>query len=353
LKTLDAFGLCISVLWNVALLYKFGLVDEEPGMAWHHAMCIFYLITAVMQLCLLLVAPAYHQKQRFAFTLANRLVKLLGFTLVAFNMANPTIVSRMTSTFNREQQWCSSTPNSTSSSSWNPADIIISSSCLTDSNSTMAKSSSVASKFYTTNTSSLNQDQAEVYMDLLRPVLSPPMIWLSHALNFVLPFCLVLPIQLFTLAMSTLVIRSTVCTLAKDTANIHSAEKICKLSMSYASVALGMATADPEEGTPAGCQGLAAMLWLVLATYVVLLLVLPCLCIYLVEWSLKFNFVKAKGLKLSSQWALECSGMVHCLVVYTALVAAVLLCNALVQSVSPVSCTSSGLLVLEGGLGFF
>jgi hypothetical protein len=79
LKMLDFLGLCSSVLINVMLMRRLGIVGLS-GWSWHHVPTIAYFTAGIVQLAVLLLAPAQHQRHRFAVNLANRLVKAVTVT---------------------------------------------------------------------------------------------------------------------------------------------------------------------------------------------------------------------------------------------------------------------------------
>jgi hypothetical protein len=57
------------------------------------------------------------------------------------------------------------------------------------------------------------QHDMSTYMKILRTVASLPLLWVSHAVNFMLPFWLLLPLQLYTLIAVSKVVPSIVCVL--------------------------------------------------------------------------------------------------------------------------------------------
>lgn len=165
LKFLDMLGLLISVVLNVMLLAKFGLGHDKPDMLWHFFPVLLYLSTGLVQLVALLLWPELHQRHRFAINLANRLLKALTVTWAAVNMSQTTVMQHFTGTLN-------SVPLG-----------------IAGVHSTAA------------------------YMKVLRTVASLPLLWVSHAVNFMLPFWLLLPLQLYTLLAVSKVIPAIVCVL--------------------------------------------------------------------------------------------------------------------------------------------
>lgn len=156
-------GLFNSVMLNVMLIRKFGW--HEPHMLWHFLPVLLYLSAGLMQLTVLVLRPELHQRHRFAINLANRLVKAATVTWAALHMSQTDVMNHVTGTLN-------SVP-----------------------------------------LSSAGEHSTAAYMKILRTVASLPLLWVSHAVNFILPFWLLLPLQLYTLMAVSSVVPSIVCVL--------------------------------------------------------------------------------------------------------------------------------------------
>jgi hypothetical protein len=152
------------------------------------------------------------------------------------------------------------------------------------------------------------------HMELLRFIATPCLIWVSHAVNFLLPFYILLPLQLYTVAISSRVVRATACALAaQHPAILAAAGGVCRtlrLCMKLAVILLCMpAVPQPAEEGPQQdrCDDVQGLLQVVGYTYVVVLLVLPCLVGYMVEMTLKLNWLKGQQQRAREQRAARSS----------------------------------------------
>jgi heme exporter protein D len=250
----------------------------------------------------------------------------------------------------------------------------------------------------TTRVNSATRSNTSQLMQLIRPIVGPPLVYLNHS-GYVLPFAWVLPFQLYTLAACSLIIASSVCVLSQSEAYALMAGQACrtlKSGMFYGSMLLGgpattrlpaaataaAARSDQGNGSASldrgvagwqgGCQGAEAVLLLHVFAYVVLLVVLPLLVVYFVELSLKTNYLRQKRRRQQQQqqqqegsmadpaWheqllqqlqfsPLVDSTWVRIVVSYACVVGAFYACNAVVTLLSPLSCSSNGKLVLQWG----
>jgi hypothetical protein len=132
---------------------------------WHFIPILLYLSAGILQLLLLIFWPRVHQRHRFAINLVNRLVKAATVTWAAVNMSQIDVMVQFAGTLN-----------------FNSAAV--------------GEATSTGS-----------------YMAILRTVAGLPLLWLTHAVNFIVPFCVLLPLQLYTMLAVTPVIPSIVCAL--------------------------------------------------------------------------------------------------------------------------------------------
>lgn len=165
LKLLDGLGLFYSAMLNVMLIRKFGWGHNHPDWLWHFLPVVAYLAASSLQLCLLVSKPDAYHRHRFVINLANRLVKAATVTWAAVNMSQNTVMVQFTATLN-------SVPHAAP-----------------------------------------GEHSAATYMKILRTVASLPMLWVSHCINFLLPFWLIFPFQVFTLLAVSRVMPSIVCAL--------------------------------------------------------------------------------------------------------------------------------------------
>ncbi|KAF6256283.1 hypothetical protein COO60DRAFT_132138 [Scenedesmus sp. NREL 46B-D3] len=336
LKAFDLICLCNNIFTYSMLLRTFGF-GSSSGMSWHHLLPVAtYFILAILQLLVLLLAPHLHQRHRFRLTIINRLMRLATLTFAAVN-SSPSVMARMTTRVNSASR---------------------------------------------SNTSQL--------MQLMRPIVGPPLVYLNHS-GYVLPFAWVLPFQLYTLAACSFIIASSVCVLWQSEAYASMAEQACatlKAGMFYGSMLLGGSTATrlppaapaaegsgsgnagagagsagsavAPAGGQGGCQGAEAVLLLHVFAYVLLLVVLPLLVVYFVELSLKTNYLRQKQRQQQQEDApraqlawqqhrqlslLVDSAWVRLLVSFACVMGAFYACNAAVTLLSPLSCSGGGRLV--------
>jgi ABC-type multidrug transport system fused ATPase/permease subunit len=275
--------------------------------------------------------PQHQQRNRFRVTIANRLLRLATLTFAAVN-SSPSVMARMT-----------------------------------------------------TRVNSANRSNTSQLMQLMRPIVGPPLVYLNHS-GYVLPFAWVLPFQLYTLAACSFIIASSVCVLSQSEEYALMATRACrtlKTGMFYGSMLLGgpVTTRLPAAATQAGggqgidgsathsvvvelagwrggCYGAEAVLLLHVFAYVVILVVLPLLVVYFVELSLKTNYLRQKERRQQQHEAsaaeqlalpeqllqqLQFSPMVdstwvRVLVSYVCVVGAFHACNAAVTLLPPLSC---------------
>jgi hypothetical protein len=159
-------GLFISVLLNVMLLCKFGFDRDKPEMMWHSLPVLLYFTTGLVQMVVLFLKPKLHQQHRFPINVANRILKAITVTWAAVNMSDRSVMQHFTGTLNSVPLGGIAGVHSTAA-----------------------------------------------YMKVLRTVASLPLLCLSHAVNFMLPFWLLLPLQLYTLLAVSKVIPAIVCVL--------------------------------------------------------------------------------------------------------------------------------------------
>lgn len=101
------------------------------------------------------------------------------------------------------------------------------------------------------------------------------------------------------------------------------------------------------------CGGLEGVVLLGLYLHVLLLLVVPCLAVYLIELNMKLSFIQTHGLALQHTWAIMDSRLIKAVVGYAAVVGGWMACEVAVLAVAPLQCNASGLLTwalaLPGG----
>lgn len=147
-----------------------------------------------------------------------------------------------------------------------------------------------------------------------------------------------------------MMIRSTACVLAESETYIAMAAKACtmlKTVMHYGSMLLGGPAGTDPANAASVCSGVEAILLLLLYVHVIVLGVAPLLVIYFVELRLKANFVQLKtgsreaAARLYSPLADSVS--VRAVVAYACVLGAFFACHAVVMMLSPLNCTSRGL----------
>ena len=142
----------------------------------------------VAQLVFLCAAPAAHQRRRFGINLANRLAKLATVSWAAYAMSAGQIMAEFTAKMNSDPAPALPAPAAAAAGGGAAAG---------------ATAAAAAAGLF-----------ASPPLKVLRTVGSLPMLWASHAVNFLLPFWVMLPFQLVTLAVAARVAAPTVCALA-------------------------------------------------------------------------------------------------------------------------------------------
>jgi hypothetical protein len=185
------------------------------------------------------------------------------------------------------------------------------------------------------------------FLSLMRSLIVPPMAVFNHA-NFVLPFAFVLPAQLWTFATCTWMMRTSACIIAQQAEHLQLSQQACGVLRSVM-YNLGMLLGGPPQGSAAAnvvheCGGLQGVVLLGLYLHVVLLLVVPCLAVYLIELNMKLSFIKLKELRLDHTWPIMESTLIKVVLGYAAVVGGWMACEVAVLTIAPLKCDDHGLL---------
>lgn len=183
---------------------------------------------------------------------------------------------------------------------------------------------------------------------LLHCVLMLPLFWANHS-TYVLPFPWVFAAQLATLSAVLKISRSLVCLLSNlPGTHVQLAQQVCQ-RVKVTGYYLGLSLAKPHthvaEVAAAECQGLNGLVLLSLYAAVVMLLLAPCLLVYLVELNLKMGFIKQRRLVLQHAPPCPETRPAKAVVVYSVLVGSWVACEGVVLMLSPVQCSSSGIVL--------
>jgi hypothetical protein len=183
---------------------------------------------------------------------------------------------------------------------------------------------------------------------LLHCVLMLPLFWANHS-TYVLPFPWFLAAQLATLGAVLKISRSLVCLLSNlPGTHVQLAQQVChhvKVTGYYLGLSLAKPHTHVAEVAAVECQGLNGLVLLSLHAAVVMLLLAPCLLVYLVELNLKMGFIKQQ--RLVVQHAPPCpeTRLAKAVVVYSVLVGSWVACEGVIMMLSPVQCSSSGIVL--------
>jgi hypothetical protein len=185
------------------------------------------------------------------------------------------------------------------------------------------------------------------FLSLMRSLIVPPMAVFNHA-NFVLPFAFVLPAQLWTFATCTWMMRTSACIIAQQAEHLQLSQQACGVLRSVM-YNLGMLLGGPPQGSAAAnavheCGGLQGVVLLGLYLHVVLLLVVPCLAVYLIELNMKLSFIKSEKLRLDHTWPIMESTLIKVVLGYAAVVGGWMACEVAVLTIAPLKCDDHGLL---------
>lgn len=187
-------------------------------------------------------------------------------------------------------------------------------------------------------------------LTLLRPLAAPAFITSCHC-NFVLPLKWVLPMQLYTLLVCLPMMQLYVCAIARTPGMLAQSQRACvlaKRTMHGVGLLLGRPPDTSDPGYSSQCEGLPGLLLLALYLYVLLLVVLPCLVLYLMELTAKVKFVqqsRAPRLQLAETWPIMTSGLVKSTTAAAGVLGTWFLCEMLLSSLAPQSCSAAGRLV--------
>ena len=188
--------------------------------------------------------------------------------------------------------------------------------------------------------------KAHKFLNLMRMLIVPPMAVFNHA-NFVLPFVYVLPAQLWTFVTCSWMMRTSACIVAQHSENLQLTQQTYSV-LRNTMYNLGMLLGGPPESTAPGgvqqCGALQGVVLLGLYLHVVLLVVVPCLAVYLIELNMKVGFVKSSGFQFEHAWAIMDSTMIKVLTGYGAVVGGWMACEIAVLIIAPLHCTDDGLL---------
>ncbi|WIA22834.1 hypothetical protein OEZ86_009782 [Tetradesmus obliquus] len=96
----------LGLPWTLQLCADQCDADEALWHCWHLQMDLappanlLYFTAGIIQLAVLLLAPAQHQRHRFAVNLANRLVKAVTVTWAVSNMSQASVMQQFASVLN-------------------------------------------------------------------------------------------------------------------------------------------------------------------------------------------------------------------------------------------------------------
>jgi hypothetical protein len=278
---------CFNIFQNFMILRAFGF-GSKP--VWWIPTAVLLALAAV-QLLLLLLLPAHYSCHRTKVALFNRILRLGILTVVAVAQS-PGLMAVM-----RKQH------RSAANSSW---------------------------------------------LVFVRKVLGPPLVYMGHA-NHVLPFHWVLPMQVYMfLVVSISVFRSSTCTLASSPSDVAMASVVCsyaKQVVFYMSRAVGRAPVVDEAADT--CQGVSAVLLLLMYAHVVLLLIVPGVVVLRVELSLKSEFVRLRGGFVPKAWQALDSADAMALIAYTLVIGMWCVCEAAVVWLGPLTCSKGAVQLLS------
>lgn len=188
------------------------------------------------------------------------------------------------------------------------------------------------------------------FLNLMRMLLVPPMAVFNHA-NFILPFVYVLPAQLWTFVTCSWMLRTSACIVAAQDGHLRITQHTCSvlraamynLAMLLGGPSLQSPAAAPKDGVQQ-CGALQGVVLLGLYLHVILLLVVPCLAVYLIELNMKVSFVRSQGLGFEQTWAIMDSSLIKAVAGYGAVVGGWMACEMSVLTVAPLRCSDQGLL---------
>jgi hypothetical protein len=186
---------------------------------------------------------------------------------------------------------------------------------------------------------------------VMRTVASLPSIWLSHAVNFTLPFWVVLPLQLYTTGIAMCVVRPTACALASQPDHIRlAALRACHalrsgmelFTLISGPLHSGGSSSHAGGAHSAGLEAAATqeLFTMVVFTYIMMLLLIPCTFQYVLELSWKARFIEAKRMRTASLLPLAGAWWLKCYAVYFAISAVWLACDAAVMLLPPIDCAA-------------
>lgn len=184
------------------------------------------------------------------------------------------------------------------------------------------------------------------FLNLMRSLIVPPMAVFNHA-NFVLPFAFVLPAQMWTFVTCSWMMRTSTCIVAQQAENLQLSQQACGV-LRNAMYNLGMLLGGPPQGAVTNavheCGGLQGVVLLGLYLHVLLLVVVPCLAVYLIELNMKLSFIKTHALSLEHTWPIMDSKLIKVVMGYGAVVGGWMACEVAVLTIAPLQCTDAGLL---------
>lgn len=192
--------------------------------------------------------------------------------------------------------------------------------------------------------------QSSPWISLMRLLLGVPVFYITHA-NFVLPFPYVLAAQLCTLFSTCMMTRTVACAVMQQADAIQRAHQLCKrlkTVMHFSSFTPGVPPWEVASAAARECQGVDAVMLLSLYGNVLVLVVLPCLVVYFMELNLKVGFVRQRQLAMHHAWPCLESRLCKCVIVYASVVGSWMACEGLVLLLSPMQCSSAGLLEYAG-----
>mgnify|MGYP001811073814 CR=1 FL=1 len=311
----------------------------------------------VLLLAMLAFRPRLHQDNRFAINLANRLVKLVTVTWAVWSLSTGSVVAQFTAQLNGGDNGGQCAASSFSGSFG----------CRGGGSGGNGSGSGgggfedachggFAGATLSTSADGVGMpDLWFVSLSIMRTLASLPGIWVSHAVNFLLPFWVMVPLQVYTLGITFNVMAPTVCALAAQPPHIVlAARHECQGLRSVMNVAVLLSmpiSFKAGGGAPdAGDGGPRDLLLLVLFTYTMLLLIIPCTVAYFVELSWKLSYVRRQRLQAgvrSDVGGIMLFDSPHAWVEmlylgYVAVCIAWLACDAAVTLLPPITCETGG-----------
>lgn len=389
---IDAFAITHALIMNMMQIKTFKVLSTATLLPHERIAMLLYPVGALSNLLLIVRRPRDYSKERLSSTISNRVGRVVLMLLTAllstpldaeklagalpgwqpslqgsvFNTSglNPPVAATASLAVNRTAaavpaSWQSAGTAAGSFLAAEAAAAVVDSAA----GASMAMAAGSAVAWAAASAAGVAAAHSSITMrlgwrqlaQLVKPVFGPPLVTLGYC-TFMLPLRLTVPLQLVTFVISLVIFSTRACWYLSRPGLAEMAVGGCRAvsTAMFAGPSLIMGSSSSAHAAhvqSAVCSsGLSSLLMLTVFVHVVLLLVVPCVAQYAIEYIMKAQFVASRGLRLESSWGPQKGAVLVGLSVQAVLLATWVLCDFAVRGMmmQDMQCSAEGWLVAAG-----